>query len=88
MNNIALAPISLEKAREYFAKHSAFRGEFNLAIAAEVDGQVKGVIAMTADGDVFRKEQISTDGCAFLGSLLYGGMVRVGMALGYKTLTL
>lgn len=85
---VELAPISLADARAYFVKHSAFRGEFNLAIAAREGGKVHGVVAFTADGAVCRKEQISTDGSAFIGSLLYGAMVRAAMALGYKTLTL
>lgn len=85
---LRISSISLEKAREYFSKNSAFRGDFSLAIAVEEDGVVKGVIAMTADGTNFRKEHISTDGSAFLGSLLYGAMVRAAMALGYKEIYL
>lgn len=81
---ITLTPISLPEARAYFEKHSAFRGEFNLAIAASDDTGVHGVIAFTADGVTCKKEQISTDGNAQVGSLLYGAMVRAAMALGYK----
>lgn len=84
---IQLAPISVAKAREYFEQHSAYRGEFNLAIAARDEaGKVHGVIAMVADGERFWKEQISTDGSAQVGSLLYGAAVRAGMALGYKAM--
>jgi hypothetical protein len=85
---LRISAISNARAKAYFRKHSAFRGEFNLAIAVEEDGAVKGVVAMQADGNEFRKAHISTDGSAFLGSLLYGAMVRSAMALGYKTLTL
>jgi hypothetical protein len=81
---VELAPISVADAKAYFEKHSAFRGEFNLAICAkDAQGTVHGVIALTADGKRFRKEQISTDGHAQIGSLLYGAAVRAGMALGY-----
>lgn len=79
-----ISSISNEEAKAYFEEHSAFRGGFNLAIAVEEEGKVKGVVAMTADGETFRKEHIFTDGSAFLGSLLYGAMVRAAMALGYK----
>lgn len=106
---VTLSPISIADAKAYFEQHSAFRGEFNMAIAATklntIDAtdpsstarefvigakhtrEIVGVIAFTADGTVCRKEQISTDGSAFIGSLLYGGWVRAAMALGYKTLT-
>lgn len=79
-----LAPISIEEARDYFERHSAFRGEFNLAIAAAEDGKVHGVIAMRADGAEFALGHISTDGSAHIGSLLYGGAWRVAKALGYE----
>jgi acetoacetate decarboxylase len=86
---IILTPISMEKAKEYFEKHSAFRGEFNLAIAAKDEaGTVHGVIALTADGETFKKEQISTDGSAFIGSLLYGSAWRAAAGLGYKSVIL
>ena len=81
---LRIAAISKARAKAYFRKHSAFRGEFDLAIAVEEGGTVKGVVAMKADGNEFRKAHISTDGSAFLGSLLYGAMVRAAMALGYK----
>lgn len=84
---VELSAISNEKATEYFNKHSAFRGEFTNAIAAVDDGNIHGVVAFTADGMRCKKEQISTDGSAFIGSLLYGGLVRAAMALGYKSLT-
>lgn len=81
-----LAPISVAKAKEYFEKNSAFRGEFNLAIAARDEhGTVHGVVAMTATGDEFQKKHIWTDGNAQVGSLLYGAMVRAAMALGYTS---
>lgn len=79
-----IAKISIQDARAYFEKHSAFRGKFDLAIAVEEGGVVKGVVAMRLDGHLFRKAHISTDGSAFIGSLLYGAMVRAAMALGYK----
>lgn len=86
---IVLAPISNSDARAYFRKHSAFRGSFTNAIAAVDDGgTVHGVVAFTANGREFRKEQISTDGNGQVGTLLYGGMVRTGMAMAYRTLTL
>jgi acetoacetate decarboxylase len=81
-----LVPISVEKAKAYFERHSAYRGEFTLAIAAADEHGVHGVIAMVADGERFWKEQISTDGNAQVGSLLYGAAVRAGMALGYKAM--
>lgn len=85
---ITLAAISVADAKAYFEKHSAFRGDFTVAIAAaDAEGTVHGVIAMVADGKEFRKAQISTDGNAQVGSLLYGAAVRAGMALGYKALT-
>ena len=86
---ITLGAISNAQAKGYFEEHSAFRGSFTNAIAARDDfGNCHGVVAFTADGGEFRKEHISTDGSAQIGSLLYGGMVRAAMALGYKTLTL
>lgn len=85
---ITLAPISIADAKAYFEKHSAYRGEFNLAIAAKDEaGTVHGVIAMTADGDTFAKGQISTDGNAQVGSLLYGAAWRAAMALGYTSIS-
>lgn len=81
-----LSPISLEEARDYFASHSAYRGEFNLAIAAVEDGKVHGVIALRMDGAEFALGHISTDGSAQIGSLLYGGAWRVAKALGYETI--
>ena len=84
-----LVPISIAKAKEYFEKHSAFRGDFNLAIAAQDEaGTVHGVIALTADGETFKKEQISTDGSAYIGSLLYGYAWRAAAGLGYKSVVL
>jgi acetoacetate decarboxylase len=86
---VTLIPISIKDAKAYFKKHSAFRGEFNLAIAAKDEaGTVHGVIALTADGETFRKEQISTDGSAFIGSLLYGSAWRAAAGLGYKSVIL
>lgn len=78
------APISIADAKVYFEKHSAFRGDFTAAIAASDDKQVHGVIAFSFDGKEFVKRQISTDGNAQVGTLLYGAAVRVGMALGYE----
>lgn len=85
---ITLAPISVEAAKEYFETHSAYRGEFNLAIAAADGDVVHGVIALCADGVEFSLGHISTDGSAQIGSLLYGGAWRVAKALGYKTITI
>lgn len=82
---VELAPISIEAARAYLRKHSAYRGEFNLAIAAKEGETVRGVIALCADGWEFALGHISTDGSAQIGSLLYGGAWRVAKALGYKT---
>lgn len=86
MPDLRVAAISNTDARAYFEAHSAFRGEFDLAIAVEEGGVVKGVIAARVDGKTCAKAHISTDGSAFLGSLLYGALVRVAMALGYKAL--
>lgn len=84
---VELAAISIDDARAYFEKHSAYRGQFTFAIAArDAAGTVHGVIALGADGKRFWKEQISTDGNAQVGSLLYGAAVRAGMALGYKAM--
>jgi hypothetical protein len=86
---ITLIPCSVKDAKVYFEKHSAFRGEFNLAIAAKDEaGAVHGVIALSADGDTFKKEQISTDGSAYIGSLLYGSAWRAAAGLGYKSVIL
>lgn len=85
---IQLSPISIEAAKAYFEKHSAYRGEFNLAIAAAEGGDVHGVIAMKADGVEFALGHISTDGSAQIGSLLYGGAWRAAKALGYKQITI
>lgn len=86
---VSLAPISLTAARAVFEKASEYRGEFNLAIAARDEaGNVKGVIAMVADGESFALGHITTDGSAQIGSLLYGGAWRVAKALGYKTITI
>lgn len=85
---IALTPISLADAKAYFEKHSEYRGDFNLAISAADEGGVHGVISMRADGSEFSLGHISTDGNAQIGSLLYGGMVRVAKALGYRAVTI
>lgn len=85
---VELSPISLEAAQEYFLKHSAYRGEFNLAIAARDGDVVHGVIALIADGSEFALGQVSTDGNAHIGSLLYGGAWRTAKALGYKKITI
>ena len=80
---ISLSPISIEKARAYFAEHSAYRGEFNIAIAAADEKGLHGVIALVADGDKFSLGHVSTDGNAQVGSLLYGGAWRTAKAMGY-----
>lgn len=79
-----LSPISKSKARAVFNKHSAFRGEFDLAISASDGSKIHGVIAVCADGDEFSLAHIYTDGNAHVGSLLYGAAWRVAKALGYK----
>ncbi len=79
-----LRPIGLKEARAVFKKHSAFRGEFNLAIAARENGKLHGVIALKADGNDFRLGHIYTDGNAQGGSLLYGAAWRTAKALGYE----
>ena len=79
-----LFPISNAKAKAYFKKHSAFRGDFNLAIAASEGDTIHGVIALNADGEEFRLGHISTDGSAQVGSLLYGAAWRAAKALGYQ----
>lgn len=83
---IRLSPISIEGAKDYFERHSSYRGEFNLAICARDDMQIHGVIALVADGATFELGHISTDGSAQIGSLLYGGAWRVAKALGYETI--
>jgi hypothetical protein len=84
MPRLILFPISNPKARAYFKKHSQYRGEFNLAIAAWDGKTIQGVIALNADGEEFRLGHISTDGNAQVGSLLYGAAWRAAKALGYQ----
>jgi len=85
---LQIVAISVAAARDYFNMHSAFRGHFDIAIGAadEPGGEFHGVIALSVNGDACIKRQISTDGNAQVGSLLYGAAVRVAMALGYKAL--
>lgn len=85
---LELCAISNDDAKKYFEQHSAFRGDFTQAISAVENDVVHGVIAFSFDGKEFQKQHISTDGNAIIGSLLYGAMVRVAMAGGYKTLIL
>lgn len=85
---VELSPISNKAAQEYFAEHSSYRGEFNLAIAAREGDVTHGVIALCVDGETFALGHISTDASAQIGSLLYGGAWRVAKALGYKTITI
>lgn len=82
---IRIAAISLPRARAYFRRHSAFRGQFNLAIAASEGAKLHGVIALRADGERFALGHISTDGNAQVGSLLYGAAWRAAKALGYAS---
>lgn len=84
---LEIASISNSDAKAYLDQHSAFRGEFTLALCVKEGDVTHGVIAMSADGNEFSKRHISTDGNAHIGSLLYGAMVRVAMALGYKQIT-
>lgn len=86
--SLEIAAISIPDAKAYFEKHSAFRGEFTLAIAVREGDITHGVVAFDCDGNEFAKRHISTDGNAHIGSLLYGAMVRAAMALGYKQITL
>jgi hypothetical protein len=83
-----ISAIGLREAAEYFEKHSAYRGQFSLAIAAQSeDGMVHGVIAMvTPGGETCSLGHISTDGNAQVGSLLYGAAWRAAKALGYKSI--
>jgi hypothetical protein len=81
---VILFPISNPKAKAIFNKHSSFRGDFNLAIAAMDGKDIHGVIAMNADGEEFKLAHIYTDGNAQVGSLLYGAAWRTAKALGYK----
>lgn len=87
---IRIAAIGKAEAEAYFEQHSAFRGEFDFAIAAaSEDGAVHGVIAMAAPGGlVCSLGHISTDGNAQVGSLLYGAAWRAAKALGYKQITI
>lgn len=85
---IQISSISNKQALAYFRKHSAYRGPFDLAIAAVEGGIVHGVIAMRADGVEFALGHISTDGSAQIGSLLYGAAWRTAKALGYKRVTI
>lgn len=80
---VKISPIGDARARAYFHKHSRYRGDFNLAIAATEGSVVHGVIALRADGKEFRLGHISTDGNAQIGSLLYGAAWRAAKALGY-----
>lgn len=86
---LKLSSISKAAAAEYMARMgSAFKGEFTAAIAVKDEhGNVHGIIAFTADGEVCQKVQVTTDGSPFIGSLLYGGLVRAAMAMGYNALT-
>lgn len=85
---VSLSPISLPDAKAVFEKHSAYRGEFNIAIAARDGDTLHGVIALNADGNEFALGHIYTDASAQIGSLLYGAAWRVAKALGYKTITI
>lgn len=85
---IELTPISIKSAKDFFALHSAYRGEFNIAIAASEGDKVHGVIALCADGTEFALGHICTDGNAQIGSLLYGGAWRTAKAMGYKQITI
>jgi hypothetical protein len=82
--SLEISAISNADAQAYFEKHSAFRGDFTLALCVKEGDITRGVIAFSCDGGEFVKRHISTDGNAHIGSLLYGAMVRVAMALGYK----
>lgn len=85
---LRVAPISNSDAKDYFDRHSTFRGSFTNAISVrDANGQVHGVIAFTADGVTCKKEQIWTDGSGFVGTLLYGALMRAAMPLGYDGVT-
>lgn len=81
---IALSPITVEDAKAYFEKHTAFRGDFTAAIAAKRGDVIHGIIAFHMDGKVSEKRQIWTDGTPQVGTLLYGAWVRASMGHGYK----
>jgi hypothetical protein len=81
---MTLEPITNKDAKCYFKKHSAYRGDFDIAIAAKEGNTIHGVIAVIADGVEFRLGHVSTDGNAQVGSLLYGAAWRTAKALGYK----
>lgn len=85
---VEIAAISIEDASDYLEKHSAYRGAFNLAIAAKDGDVTQGVIALRASGKDFSLGHVSTDGNAQVGSLLYGAAWRAAKALGYKTITI
>ena len=81
-----LAAISREQAKAFFLAKSAYRGDFDFAIAAtDEKGETHGVIAIRADGgDTAVLGHIHTDGSAQVGSLLYGAAWRAAKALGYE----
>lgn len=85
---IELAPISVADAQAIFEKHSAYRGEFNIAIAVREGEVIHGVIALVADGVEFALGHLYTDASAQVGSLLYGGAWRTAKAMGYKRITI
>jgi acetoacetate decarboxylase len=79
-----LAPINKDKAKEIFAEHSAFRGEFDFAISVREGETIHGVIALNADGDRFSLAHLYTDANAQIGTLLYGAAWRAAKAMGYQ----
>jgi hypothetical protein len=86
MPDLVISQISKADAVEYMKKNSAYRGEFDLAISVKEGDVTHGVICLRADGKEFALCQVSTDGNAFIGSLLYGAAWRTAKALGYKSI--
>ncbi len=86
MPDLVISPISKSQAVHYMNEHSSFRGEFDLAISVKEGEVTHGVICLRADGKEFALCQVSTDGNAFIGSLLYGAAWRTAKALGYKSI--
>jgi hypothetical protein len=86
MPDLVISPINKVDAVEYMKKNSSYRGDFDLAISVKEGEVTHGVICLRADGKEFSLCQVSTDGNAFIGSLLYGAAWRTAKALGYKSI--
>ena len=86
--HMKLAPIKRDTAGAIFAKHTEFRGSFDIVICAMDDNKIHGVIALTADGQEFALAHLWTDANAQVGSLLYGAAWRTAKAMGYTQITI